>query len=466
MRYLSIVVTILVLGFSSGVFAQQDARYLCGGDLSMATYVEDWGAKFYYADGTEGDLFDILQSYGFNFARLRIYNTPGTPVKDGSTTYRTPIMSKKYPNGFPYAGPDDIIGLVKRAKEHQMTVCLTFNLSDYWSNAATQMIPAEWSSATTTEALGDSVYSFVYRVMKRLEEQGTLPEYVSVGNESNAGILFQDTNGKRVSYGGHIDAPKQMAQLYNKAYDAIKTVSPSSQVIIHNSYGHDGKISTCRWSFQTILDNGGKFDVLGGSYYPSWAAQQNSKDNTPIGMLQWAADMKKSFGKPVVIMETGYSWTQYRPSGRNGGNYEGQLGLNGNYKEASEDGQAAFLKQLHEALETDDNIIGYLYWDPIFVDQKVNGSWIKTCWAEKYSGSGTTWWEGGNVISNTTLFDYEGKPLKALYDEMASRHPSQGNTDDMSHVEASDAPRKFFHNGQIYILRGDKVFDLIGRMAK
>ena len=42
-----------------------------GGDLSMVTYIEDMGAKFKYANGTEGDVFDILQSYGVNFVHLR-----------------------------------------------------------------------------------------------------------------------------------------------------------------------------------------------------------------------------------------------------------------------------------------------------------------------------------------------------------------------------------------------------------
>ena len=79
----------------------QDAAFLIGGDLSMATYIEDWGAKFYYKDGTEGELFDILESYGVNFARLRLYHAPGTAVKNGSTTYRTPIMTTKHPSGYP-----------------------------------------------------------------------------------------------------------------------------------------------------------------------------------------------------------------------------------------------------------------------------------------------------------------------------------------------------------------------------
>ena len=439
------------------------ASFLLGGDLTMATYVEDWGAKFYYQNGTAGDLFDILQAYGVNLARLRLYNTPGTAVKDGSTTYRTPIMSAKYPSGYLYAGEQDILNLAKRAKNHNMKICLTFHLSDYWSNAATQMVPSKWNTATTTDGLADSVYNYVYRYMKRLEAQGTIPEYVSVGNESNYGILFQTVNGSSVSFGGKSDNVAQMVKLFNKAYDAVKAVSPSTQVIIHHSYGHDGKIAICRSFFKTLKDNGGKFDIVGGSYYPAWAAVQNSTDNTPSGMLAWAADMKKNIGKPVMIMETGYSWTQYRPSGRNGGDYEGQLGLNGSYNEATEDGQAAFMKELHDAIETDENILGYMYWDPIFVDQQVNGSWIKTCWAEKYNTEYSTWYEDGNVVSNTTLFDYTGKPLKALYSEINSRKPVSTAVEETTNEKMKKwENEKILQGGQFFIIREGKMYNALG----
>ena len=438
------------------------ASCLRGADLTMATYVEDFGTVFRYHDGTAGDLFDILQSYGVNFARLRLYNAPGTAVRDGSTTYRTPIQTTAHPSGYPYAGPDDILALAQRAKAHDMAICLSFHLSDYWSNAGTQMIPTEWAQATTTQALGDSVYNYIYRYMTRMVNQGTTPKYVSIGNETNYGILFQTTNGNAVSYGGKSDHVSQMVYLYNRAYDAVKAVSPSSQVILHHSYGHDGKIGICRSFFKSLADNGGHFDIVGGSYYPYWASLQNSSDNTPTGMLTWAQSMETAFHKPVMIMETGYSWTPYRSAGRNGGNYEGQLHLNGSYNEATEDGQAAFMHELHEAIASDTNILGYMYWDPIFVDQKVNNAWIKTCWAEKYDANYDTWWEDGNVISNTTWFDYSGYPLKALWSEVASQATPSG----IECQEPKAKSQKFLQNGQLFIIRDGKMYNAQGAQVK
>ena len=451
---------------SSFAYAE-NTEFLRGGDLSMVTYLEDWGTVFRYKDGTPGDVFDILQTYGVNFARLRLYNQPGTGINDKGTTYRTPVKSTKHPSGYPYAGPEDILNLAKRAKTHDMKICLSIYLSDYWSGAASQYIPAAWKDVTTTAVLGDSVYNYVKNIMTRMVAQGTTPEYVAIGNETNYGILFNDLDWKKVSFGGHTDNITQCVTLYNRAYDAVKEVSSTSQVVIHHSYGHAGRISICRSFFQNLVKNGCKFDVVGGSYYPHWASKQGAKDDTykPSGMLTWAADMRANLGKPVLIMETGYSWTPYRPVEKNSGEYMGQLELNGGYNEATEAGQESFIKELHEAIKTDDNIIGYLYWDPIFVDQKVNGYWTEVCWAEQYSGSGDTWWQGGNVISNTTLFNYTGYPLSALYREIASYNPNPPTGAERLAYETLTTT-KILRDNQILILRDNKTYTLMGQEVK
>jgi len=448
----------------------QSSTFLRGGDLTMAKYLEDWGAVFRYRDGTAGDVFDILSNYGINLARLRLFHNPGTAVQSGGTTYRLPIMTTAHPSGYPYAGEEDILSLALRAKQHNMQICLTIYLSDYWAGATEQYIPAAWANVSDLNTLGDSVYNYVYRIMTRMEAQGTLPEFVSVGNETNYGILYQRLNGTHVNFGGDTrDGISNTVFLFNKAYDAIKAVSPSSQVIIHHSYGDAGKIGTCRSFFQNMLSNGCRFDIVGGSYYPHWATEHGAADATPTGMLAWAADMEQNIGKPVMLMEVGYSWNPYKCPGRNGGNWQGQLGLNGAYNEATEAGQEAFIKALHEALDTDDNILGYMYWDPIFVDQQVGGQWIKTCWAEKYDAGYDTWWEDGNVISNTTLFDFTGLPLSALYREIKSRKPAEVPTGSEV-IEATAQPQpsactKRLVNGHLLLEHQGQYYTIFGQKA-
>ncbi len=438
----------------------QVASFLRGGDLTMVSYLEDWGTVFRYKDGKAGDVFDILQEYGINFARLRLFNNPGTAVNENGTLYRMPIKSPKHTSGYAYAGLEDILNLAQRAKAHNMKICLSIYLSDYWSGAAKQYIPQAWENITTTSVLGDSVYNYVFHVMSCMAAQGTIPEYVSIGNESNYGILFNTLDGSKVTFGGHTDNMTQCVALFNRAYDAVKAVSPTTQIAIHHSYGHDGKIGICRNFFKSLVDNGCKFDIVGGSYYPYWASVQNSSDNTPTGMLTWAADMENNIGKPVMIMEVGYSWTPYRPADKNGGNYEGQLHLNGSYNEATEAGQENFIHALHEAIKTDENIIGYLYWDPIFVDQKVNNVWSEVCWAERYDAGYDTWWQDGNIISNTTLFNYTGYPLSALYREIAAFNPATQKTA-IENIPNSTT-HKIFRDNQILIVRDNKTYSLMG----
>ena len=448
------------------------ATFLIGGDMSMATYISDFGTRFYYENGELGDVFGILSDYGVNLVRLRLYHTPGTGVNMNGTTYRTPIMTPTHPEGYAYAGEEDILSLARHAKMYNMKICLSIYLSDFWSGATEQFIPAAWSDKSSLPALSEEVYQYVRRIMEQMVVYGATPEYVSIGNETNYGILYnKDKNTTFVDYGGHTkrNGWSNTAYLFNSAYDAVKDASPQTQVIIHHSYGDAGKIGTCRSFFQNLLDYNCKFDIVGGSYYPHWATDHGATDCTPTGMLEWAADMKTNIGKPVMLMEVGYSWHPYKCEGRNGGEWPGQLGLNGAYNEASKEGQAAFIKSLHEALDKDDNILGYMYWDPIFVDQKVNGSWIKTCWAEKYDPEYDTWWEDGNVISNTTLFDFEGKPLPALYREMASRKQEDTATSIKGAQNTdryADRAQKLLSDGQLLIEREGKIYNAQGQLVR
>lgn len=438
-------------------------KFLRGGDLSMVTYLEDWGTVYKYKDGTAGDVFEILEKYGVNLARLRLYNTPGTAVKSGGTTYRTPVKSPRNNwQGYAYAGPDDVLELAKRAKAHHMQICLSIYLSDYWAGATEQYIPQAWKNVTSNDVLADSVYNYVYAYMQRLAAEDIYPEYVSVGNETNYGILYTNLNGTKVGFGGHTDNISQCVKLFNKAYDAIKAVSPESKVIIHHSYGDAGKIGVCRNFFKNLQNNGCKFDIVGGSYYPHWSQNHGASDDTPTGMLTWARDMETNIGKPVMLMEVGYSWTQYRPNEKNGGNYEGQLHMNGSYNEASEAGQEAFIKSLHEALESDENILGYMYWDPVFVDQKVSGSWTEVCWAEKYDSGYDTWWQDGNIISNTTLFDYNGMPLSALWRETGAYYQPGTTTGNPSREIPSKEGVKILRDGQLYLMYKGAMYNVQG----
>ena len=423
-----------------------DGDYLRGGDISMLSYVESMRAKFYTADGEQKDLLDILKENGVNIVRLRLYNNPGQPVTFGGNTY-------KLPEGF--LDEADILALARRAKAKGMRVELTFHYSDFWTNGENQFKPVDWQNLSFSE-LKEAVYTYTRQFLLKMKQQGTTPEFVSLGNEIQSGMLFGNYLQPDAVNG---QSQTNLAALMQEGSKAVREVCPDSKIIIHLTLNKQWYLESYISFFNTMKNAGLDYDIIGASYYPYWTDQRPS-------MLNGLADgLYQRFQKPLMIMEVGYSWTQYRAPDRNQGNYEGQLHLNGTpYQEASREGQKAFMEEVQAVVKGNDHILGYLYWDPIMVDQKVNNMWIKTAWAWKYNSEMDRYYEDGNVVSNTTWFDFEGRALPVL-EAVKADAPSTGITAPASSSsQASPAPL-FDLSGRrvasprhgIYIQRGRKI---------
>lgn len=342
--------------------------FLKGGDVSELSYIESKGGKF-YEDGIEKDCFEILKNRGFNIIRLRLYNDPGNPDY-------TP--SKYLPAGF--QDQEDVLQLALRAKAAGMQILLTFHYSDYWTNGSTQIKPHEWTNLSYQD-LKTAVNTFTMDVMTAMKDQGTTPQYVSLGNETPGGFLFPDGDYNHFS---------QMAELFNAGYDAVKTVSPESRVIIH--LDDAGNVGLYDWFFGELEKAGGKYDLIGASYYPFWQGR------TITEMRDWANYQSAKRGKEILIMETGYNWNPTLPDGSGG-----QLGNNGPYQNiypSSPQGQKDFLLELFNSIKTVDQgqVLGDIYWDPVMI-----------------AVPGVGWQLGApNVVANTTLFDFNGNALISL----------------------------------------------------
>lgn len=343
-------------------------EFLTGGDLSELTYIEQMGGKF-FENGEEKDAMDILADNGFKLARLRLYNDPGNPDFE---------PSKRLPAGI--QDPSDILALAKRAKEHQMQIVLSFHYSDYWTNGAKQTKPHAWTSLDF-EDLKDSVYQFTFDFMKAMEAQGTTPEFVSIGNEIQAGILYPD---------GAVANFSKLAELLKSGSKAVRDASPDTKVILHlDDAGNRAKYD---WFFGECAKYDVDYDIVGASYYPFWTKK------TVEEITEWANDQSAKLNKPILIMESGYNWNPVLPDG-----YPGQLSDNGPYDDiypSSPEGQKDFYLECFNALKfvDDGNVMGVLYWDPVMI---------------AVPGVG---WELGarNVVANTTLFDFEGNGLPVL----------------------------------------------------
>jgi arabinogalactan endo-1,4-beta-galactosidase len=336
---------------------------LKGGDISELTYVEQGGGVFFETNGAPTDCLQILKNHGYNIVRLRLYNDPGNPNFSPSNLLPPGIQS-----------PTNILALAARAKAIGLQIELTFYYSDGWDN----LKPHDWAGLTFPQ-LTNAVYNFTTNFMTLMKNQGTTPEYVSLGNEINGGILTPD--------GSSSNWP-QLAQLLKMGYAGVKTISPASQVILHLN-SNIGSSSVTGF-FNQAVNYGVNWDIIGCSYYPFWSGFTAEQARDQIN--SWYS----TYNKPVLIMETGYNWASNRCDG-----YTGQLANNGPEPFPSTPlGQKEFMLNCFNAIKmvNQGHCIGDLYWDPIFICVPGEG------------------WELGqqNVVDNTTLFDFTGHALPVL----------------------------------------------------
>ena len=168
---------------------------------------------------------------------------------------------------------------------------IDFHYSDSWADPAKQFKPKAWENHTFPELLND-VYNHTYDVISALKKAGVTPEWVQIGNEIPGGMMWPE---------GSTNNWKQLGQLLNKGYDAVKAVDKKIKVIVHVDEGNNNA------KFRKFFDNATKqkvcYDVIGLSYYPYWI----KKDYTEvIADLEFNLnDMAQRYGKEVMIVEIG-----------------------------------------------------------------------------------------------------------------------------------------------------------------
>lgn len=249
------------------------AFFAKGADVSWVTQMESGGIQFYNSAGTQTECMQLMKDLGMNSIRLRVWVDP---VNNWCNTA-------------------DVLTKALRAKSLGMKILLDFHYSDSWADPGQQNKPAAWASQDFA-TLKTSVSQHTTTVITTLKTNGIVPEWVQVGNETNDGMLWPD--GK---------ASTNMAnftQLINAGYDAVKAVSPTSKVVVHISNGYDN--SLFRWIFDGLKNNGGKWDVIGMSLYPTSTNWSSINSQCKSNM----ADMITRYNKEIMICEVGMSWDQ------------------------------------------------------------------------------------------------------------------------------------------------------------
>ena len=244
-----------------------------GADISWLTQMEAGSRKFYNASGVEQECITLLKSLGMNTIRLRVWVNP--------------------PGG--WNNTADVVAKAVRAKNLGMRIMINFHYSDGWADPGQQTKPAAWAGQDIN-GLKTLLSTHTSDVLNALKTSGVTPEWVQVGNETNNGMLWPE--------GRASTNMANFTQLVNAGYDAVKAVFPSAKVIVHVSNGWDN--SLFRWLYDGLKNNGGKWDVIGMSLYPTagnWATL-NAQCLTNMN------DMIARYAKEVMVVEVGMSWDQ------------------------------------------------------------------------------------------------------------------------------------------------------------
>jgi len=248
-----------------------DTTFCKGADVSWVTQMESSGKKFYNSAGTETECMTLLKSLGMNSIRLRVWVNP----TDG------------------WCNTADLLVKALRAKNLGMRIMIDFHYSDTWADPSKQTKPAAWTSLSFTD-LKTAVSTHTTDVLTTLKNNGITPQWVQVGNETGNGMLWED--GKASTNMANY------AALNNAGYDAVKAVFPTAKVIVHIQNGNDN--SLFRWIFDGLKNNGGKWDVIGMSLYPSTSDWSTYNSQCLANMN----DMVSRYSKEVMIVECGMSW--------------------------------------------------------------------------------------------------------------------------------------------------------------
>jgi arabinogalactan endo-1,4-beta-galactosidase len=239
------------------------------------TEMEAADKNFYNKSDVQKDLLAVLKEQGMDSIRLRVWVSPA----DGTYNNMTDVLAK-----------------AKRVKAAGMKLMIDFHYSDYWADPGKQTKPVAWASYTVDQ-LVTAVADHTRNSLIVLRDAGISPEWVQVGNETSDGMLWDE--------GRASTNMKNYARFVTSGYDAVKEIFPNALVIVHLDNCYDNVLY--QWNIGGLKDNGGKFDVIGASAYPTYRSG-STWQVTNTQCLANLNDMVDRYNVPVMIAEVGAPW--------------------------------------------------------------------------------------------------------------------------------------------------------------
>jgi arabinogalactan endo-1,4-beta-galactosidase len=258
------------LALGAGGLAAGPARaasFVRGADISWMPQMEAAGYYWNNSAGQRQDLFTILKAYGISAVSLRTWVNPSSDPVNG------------------HCSLEETVAMAVRCKNAGLQVLLGFHFGDTWNSAGVQNPPAAWASMSYSQML-QAMYDYVYHAMNVYKYNNVTPAWVTIGNETNSGICKPT---------GSISHPAQMTGLLMAAHDMVKTVFPSTPVLLHLAQPQN--LASVQNFLNAYRDNGGQWDITGLSSY--------AQGGNVSGVLANMQTIQSGYGKPVMQVEYG-----------------------------------------------------------------------------------------------------------------------------------------------------------------
>ncbi|HPE58590.1 MAG TPA: glycosyl hydrolase 53 family protein [Bacteroidales bacterium] len=232
---------------------------MIGADISFLPELEARNMVF-KDEGVEKNAIEMLKDHGFNYIRLRLFVNPELP--------------EGYSPEQGFCDLDHTLAMAKRIKAAGLHFLLDFHYSDTWADPQKQFKPKAWEGQDFG-TLTTSLKNYTKDVLLKMQEQGTLPDMVQVGNEINHGMVWPE---------GHISNLDNLAELLKAGTSACREVDPDIKVMMHLALG--GQNEECVFWLDNMIARDVEFDLIGLSYYPRWHCTLDDLDANMRDLIQ------------------------------------------------------------------------------------------------------------------------------------------------------------------------------------
>ncbi len=357
----------LLLSFALGAWAcLSPAQRYVGGDISLLPKYE--AAKVVYKDkngATVNDVIAFFKQEGQNAMRVRLFVDPSIDT-DKAVCQDLDYVKK----------------LGKRIKDAGLAFMLDFHYSDTWADPTKQWTPDAWKTLNDEE-LANQVYTYTKDCLQQLKGAGATPDFIQTGNEISYGMLWgteseAKDNSKNRCYSGSDNNWSRFFSFLKKAGQACREECPDAKIILHSE--RVAKPNVLIDFFDRMRNAGIDYDIIGLSFYPSFHGAITQLESSLKSLKN------KGYGKDVMIVETGYSYSWAIPDTKYDYTWKYP------YTEA---GQRQYTADLVQTLKNYDFVKGLFWWWP-----EDNGNKNVT----------SAWWNASLYNHNT------GKPYAAFYE--------------------------------------------------